>query len=104
MWKGLKDWINGAECNTIVVADTSGSMNGRPLATSVGLGIYFAEKNTGPFHNRFMTFASKPSWITLNDNMTLADKIKSVPSIVDNTNIEAAFDLIQVGVIINYSR
>ena len=99
MWKGLKDWINGAECNTIVVADTSGSMNGRPLATSVGLGIYFAEKNTGPFHNRFMTFASKPSWITLNDNMTLADKIKSVPSIVDNTNIEAAFDLIlQVGV------
>lgn len=94
MWSGLNDWLKGAECNTIVIADTSGSMSGRPMATSVGLGIYFAERNKGPFHNRFMTFSSKPSWITLNDNMTLADKINAVPAIVDNTNLEAAFDLI----------
>lgn len=94
MWNGLKDWIQGAECNTIVVADTSGSMMGRPMATSVGLGIYFAERNTGPFHNKFMTFASKPSWISFKDNMTLADKLNVVPEIVDNTNLEAAFDLI----------
>lgn len=64
------------------------------MACSVGLGIYFAERNTGPFHNRFMTFSSQPSWITLKDGMTLADKINSVPSIVDNTNLEAAFDLV----------
>ena len=94
MWKGLKDTINGVECNNIVIADTSGSMSGRPMACSVGLGIYFAERNTGPFHNRFMTFSSQPSWITLKDGMTLADKINSVPSIVDNTNLEAAFDLV----------
>lgn len=99
MWNGLKDWINGAECNTIIVADTSGSMQGRPMATSIGLGIYFAERNTGPFHNKFMTFAGRPSWIQLRDEMTLADKISVVPSIVDNTNLEAAFDLIlKVGV------
>lgn len=94
MWKGLKDTIQGVECNNIVIADTSGSMSGRPMSCSVGLGIYFAERNTGPFHNRFMTFSSKPSWITLKDGMTLADKINSVPSIVENTNLEAAFDLI----------
>ena len=94
MWKGLKDTIQGVECNNIVIADTFGSMSGRPMACSVGLGIYFAERNTGPFHNRFMTFSSKPSWITLKDRMTLADKINSVPSIVENTNLEAAFDLI----------
>ena len=94
MWKGLKDTIQGVECNNIVIADTSGSMSGRPMACSVGLGIYFAERNTGPFHNRFMTFSSKPSWITLKDGMTLADKINSVPLIVENTNLEAAFDLI----------
>ena len=58
MWNGLKDWINGEVCNTIVIADTSGSMRGRPMATSIGLGIYFAERNTGPFHNKFMTFSS----------------------------------------------
>lgn len=94
MWKGLDDWIQGAQSNTIIMADTSGSMNGRPLATSVGLGIYFAERNTGPFHNRFMTFSSKPSWITLPEKGTLADKVHAVPNICDNTNIEAAFDLI----------
>ena len=94
MWKGLKDTIQGVECNNIVIADTSGSMSGRPMACSVGLGIYFAERNTGPFHNRFMTFSSEPSWITLKDRMTLADKINSVPEIVDDTNIEAAFDLV----------
>ena len=94
MWNGLKDWIQGTESNIIVVADTSGSMRGRPLASSVGLGTYFAERNKGPFHNKYMTFASRPSWIQLNDNMTLADKLTAVPEIVDNTNLEAAFDLI----------
>lgn len=99
MWNGLKDWIGGTASNIIVVADTSGSMNGRPMATSIGLGTYFAERNQGPFHNKYMTFASKPSWITLKDGMTLADKLNVVPSICDNTNLEAAFDLIlKVGV------
>lgn len=94
MWKGLDDYIKGVESNTIVIADTSGSMSGRPMATSVGLGIYFAERNQGAFHNKFMTFSSKPSWIDLKDGMTLQEKVKQVPNIVDNTNLEAAFDLI----------
>lgn len=64
------------------------------MATSVGLGIYFAERNTGPFHNKFMTFSSRPSWITLPEGSTLAEKIRCVPSIVDSTNLEAAFNLI----------
>ena len=94
MWKGLDDYIKGVESNTIIIADTSGSMGGRPMATSVGLGIYFAERNQGAFHNKFMTFSSKPSWIELKDGMTLQEKVKQVPNIVDNTNLEAAFDLI----------
>ena len=94
LWNGLKDWVNGVECNTIVVADTSGSMCGRPMATSVGLGIYFAERNTGPFHNRFMTFSSKPSWINLDEGSALCDKIAKVPGICESTNLEASFDLI----------
>ena len=39
---------------TVVMADVSGSMSGRPMATSVGLSIYFAEHNKGPFTNRFI--------------------------------------------------
>lgn len=94
MWNGLKDWLEDASENTIIVADTSGSMQGRPLATSVGLGIYFAERNKGAFHNKFMTFASRPSWINLDEGSSLGDKIAKVPDICDNTNLEAAFDLI----------
>lgn len=94
MWNGLKDWLEDASENTIVIADTSGSMSGRPMATSVGLGIYFAQHNKGAFHNKFMTFSSTPSWIKLDEGASLSDCLNKVPSIVENTNLEAAFDLI----------
>lgn len=94
MWDNLKNWLNGVESNTIIVADTSGSMDGRPMATSISLGIYFAERNSGPFKDKFMTFSSKPSWVDLTGANTLLEKIKRVPGIVENTNLEAAFDLI----------
>lgn len=94
MWSGLKDWIEDASENTIIVADTSGSMSGRPMATSVGLGIYFAQRNKGPFHNRFMTFSRIPSWIELSEGASLSDHISRIPDICENTNLEAAFDLI----------
>ena len=94
MWAGLNDYIQGVESNTIVIADTSLSMAGRPMATSVGLGIYFAERNRGVFHNKFMTFSSKPSWVSLPEGASLYDKLSVVPSICETTNLEAAFDLI----------
>ena len=104
MWNGLKDWLEDSSENTIIVADTSGSMQGRPMATSVGLGIYFAERNKGAFHNKFMTFASRPSWITLSEGSSLSDKIARVPDIYDNTNLEAAFDLILNTAISNHLK
>ena len=94
MWNGLKDWLEDASENTIIIADTSASMTGRPMATSVGLGIYFAKHNKGAFHNKFMTFASKPSWINLDEGASLSDCIAKVPDICDDTNLEAAFNLI----------
>jgi len=91
-WKSLPNYIEG-ENNVLVMADTSGSMEGRPLATSVGLAIYFAERNKGVFKDVFMTFSSSPSFVQLKGN-TLYEKIKCIPSIVENTNLEAAFRLI----------
>ncbi len=91
-WKALPNYIEG-ENNVLVMADTSGSMSGRPICTSIGLAIYFAERNHGVFNNTFMTFSSRPSLVQLKGN-TLYEKIKCVPAIVDNTNLEAAFKLI----------
>ena len=91
-WKALPNYVQGTQ-NVLIMADTSGSMCGRPLCTSLGLAMYFAERNKGAFKDVFMTFSSKPSLISLKGD-TLYDKIKAIPSIVENTNLEAAFDLI----------
>ena len=55
-WAAMPDF--GGDENALAVVDTSGSMYGRPMATSVGLAAYFAERNTGPYHNMFMSFSA----------------------------------------------
>lgn len=91
-WNALPNYVGEGE-NILVMADTSGSMVGRPLATSVGLAIYFAERNSGPFKNTFMTFSSRPSLVTL-EGKTLPEKVACIPSIVQDTNLDSAFKLI----------
>ncbi len=91
-WRALPNYVEG-ENNVIVMADTSGSMEGRPMATSVGLAIYFAERNKGCFKDIFMTFSSRPSWVKIQGS-TLYEKLRCVPDIVENTDLEAAFKLI----------
>ena len=96
MWNNQKDVLKGCNTNVLVMADTSGSMTcyeGIPLATSVGLALYAAERNTGIFKNHFITFSNKPYLCEIKGK-TIKDKVKNIPSIVSNTNIDAAFELI----------
>lgn len=58
MWDNLPDYTNGTDA--LVVADVSGSMQGRPMSVSVSLALYFAEHNKGIFHNKFITFSQSP--------------------------------------------
>ena len=91
-WKQLPNYVTEGT-NAIVMADVSGSMDGRPLATSIGLAIYFAERNAGAYHNLFMTFSSNPTIVTLKGE-TLHQKIHNVKK-ADwgmSTNLKAAFD------------
>ena len=90
-WRQLPDYVE-AGTNALVIADTSGSMYGRPMATSVGLAVYFAERNTGPYHNMFMSF-SGTSRVQILKGETLAQKISSMDmhDWACNTNLEAAF-------------
>lgn len=93
-WKALPDYVEG-ENNFLVMADVSGSMYGRPMATSVGLAMYFAERNKGPFANSFMTFSARPELVTIKGD-SLLERIRYVANSqwMMNTNLEAAFDLV----------
>lgn len=91
-WRQLPDYVEKGT-NAMVIADTSGSMCGRPLATSVGLAVYFAERNTGPYHNLFMSFSGS-STIQMLKGETLAQKLGSIDmnNWGWNTNLKAAFE------------
>ena len=91
-WRQLPDYVEPGT-NALVIADTSGSMTGRPMATSVGLAVYFAERNRGAYHNMFMSF-SGTSRIQVLRGETLAQKIDSI-NMNDwsgSTNLRAAFE------------
>lgn len=93
-WKALPNYAG--DKNVIVMCDTSGSMWGRPSLVATSLSIYFAERNTGAFHNMWMTFAHCPKFIELNDDDVIIDKFRSIfdHDIIENTNFEAAYKYI----------
>ena len=105
--KGIQsswDWrwsLTGTENNIVqaqwdqLMADTSGSMSGRPIMTALGLAIYFAQRNTGAYHNLYMTFSSCPKYQEIKGK-TLAQIFSNLNyrGWQMNTDCEAAFNLI----------
>ena len=91
-WKNLPNYIDESS-DALVVADTSGSMLSEPMSIALSLAVYLSERNKGIWHNKFITFSSKPTFIELSGD-TLFQKLNGIPSIVSNTNIEKVFDLI----------
>lgn len=75
MWKNLPDYIHSDE-NVLIMADVSGSMTGRPMEVSIGLALYFAQRNTGAFHNLFMTFESEPHFFEVSEHLSFHDNLK----------------------------
>lgn len=92
-WKALPNYVSG-ENNVLIMADVSGSMSGRPMATSVGLAIYFAERNKGAYHNLYMTFTDQPRFVSIKEGATLRENVHFVEwtEVGYNTNLEAAFN------------
>ena len=91
-WKALPNYLT-KPMNAVVMADVSGSMSGRPMATSIGLAIYFAQHNTGLFHNQYMTFTNDPHFINIKEGASLLQNVQQVASagVGYSTNLEAAF-------------
>ena len=90
-WRALPEYVEEGT-NAIVIADVSGSMMGRPMASSLGLALYFAEHNKGDFHNLFMTFSSDPQILSVKGE-TLEQKLSSIATSrwAMNTDLHAAF-------------
>jgi hypothetical protein len=93
-WAALPNYVPEGS-NAIVVADVSGSMRGRPMASSVALALYFAERNTGIFHNYFMTFSDTPELVEVVGS-TVTQKMNNISqaSWEGSTNIQGVFNLI----------
>lgn len=92
-WKALPNYVD-EESNILIMADVSGSMAGRPMETSVGLAIYFAERNVGPMEGVYMTFTDRPHFITLDKNDSLERKVRTVKNtdVGYGTDLNAAFN------------
>lgn len=65
-WEALPNYMEGQEFNGLVVADVSGSMYGMPMAVSISLAMYIAERNTSPvWKDKFLTFSAQPELQTI---------------------------------------
>lgn len=103
LWKALPNTVNDCD-STIVVADGSGSMGSRidpsssttALDVANALAIYFSERLTGQFKNKYITFSESPQFVDFSDCNSLFSKINRALDYDEcsNTNIEAVFDLI----------
>ena len=100
-WDNLENVFNNEySFNAMAIVDTSGSMtwgsgNIMPIDIAISLGLYCAEKANGPFHGHYISFASRPQLIPT-EGVDFVDKVKRIyrTNLCDNTNLEAAFDLV----------
>lgn len=104
MWKALPDYVAGnVDGSTIVVADSSSSMTAKVAGSQMSaidvafsLAIYFSEKLTGPFKNKWITFSGRPQYVDMSNCKSLADKLILSYSKVEvaNTDLMKTFMLI----------
>lgn len=100
-WAALKNFLADSEGSSILpIVDVSGSMFNqtsmqdtkiRPIDVAVGLGVYIADKQKGPFKDMVVNFSDRSEIVTLSG--TLIDKINKIRNMPwgGSTNIQAAF-------------
>ena len=92
-WKTLPNYINEG-LNIVAMADVSGSMRGRPMASSIGLAIYLAQHNVGAYRNQYMTFTDTPHFVNLREGCSLLEAVQKTASagVGYSTNLMKAMD------------
>jgi len=104
LWTAMQEQNPNLGQNSIVVYDSSGSMgatvpqtnNVRVIDVAQSLAIALAEKATGPFNDKVITFSRNPRFIDLAGATSLHHKIQRLRgfSIDENTDISKLYDLI----------
>lgn len=94
-WENLPDYLEGKDCKMMCVVDTSGSMVGTPMNVAISLGMYCAERLSGPFSNRYISFSRRPQLIKV-EGIDFVDKVNRIyrTNLCENTNLNAVFDLL----------
>ena len=95
LWNALPNYMEGDTSNSIVVADVSGSMTGRPMAVSISLALYVSERNNGLFKDYFITFSQNPDLVKAKGN-TICEKVANLEKAAwgMNTDLEAVFNTV----------
>lgn len=97
-WEALPNLVGDA--HMLPMVDVSGSMSVNIsgsltcLNVAVSLGLYLADKNTGPFKDTFLTFSSTPELLRLRGNVIQKMKQMQQSSWGMSTSIDRAFDLV----------
>ena len=99
-WKNLPD-LNTEGKNILVLSDVSGSMYSLAdgsttcMDISIGLGIYLAQKNTGLFQNKLISFTANPKLFDVSPKNSLDTNYRKVSKEVGyNTNLVKAYESI----------
>lgn len=99
-WNALPNYLtNGA--SILPMVDSSGSMttykagNQTVLDVAVSIGLYIADKQTGPFSDLVLTFSTSPSFVSLQDK-SFGQKIEAIKRSQwsQTTNLQAAYEKI----------
>lgn len=100
-WRSLPDYFGeAAGANWLAVVDVSGSMTWGgipyPIDVAMSLGLYVAERNTGIFKDKMITFSASPQLVEVDPAWPLKQKVEYMLD-MDwgmNTNLEAVFRLV----------
>jgi hypothetical protein len=103
LWKGLPNFLASAK-NVLPIIDVSGSMTTIAYSKytcmdiAIGLGIYFAEHNTGAYKDVWCNFSTTPNFYKLTGS-TLLERVRTLDyqNWGGSTDIQAVFDLILKG-------
>jgi hypothetical protein len=100
-WKSLPNYVPADLGNALAIVDGSGSMT-VPISpkssvtcsdVAQSIALYLSERNTGIFKNQFITFSTRPKFVTLKGT-SLSARIKELDKYdeVADTNLEKVFD------------